>query len=522
MPATRLPVRKIQEILRLRFANDLSHRDIAKSCNISPSTVGDLLARWARAGIAWPVDPQISDAELEARLYRPPEDLPGDPRPAPDWEAVHRELRRRDFHVSRRQVWQEYREANPDGFEYSCFCKDYARWRERIEPVMRQTHVFGEKCFVDYAGDTVPVVDPKTGEVENAQIFVGAMGASNYTYAEASPQQSLPHWVRAHIQMLSYFGACPRVLVPDNLRCGVKRPEFYEPDINPTYHEMAKHYGIAVIPTRRAKPRDKAKVENAVLVAEREILAPLRNLTFYSFNELNQAIDDRLEELNNRPFQKLPGSRKETFDRDDKPAMLALPATAYDGGIWKPARVNLDYHIEVDGHYYSVPHQLIRQPVDVRLTATVVEVFQGGRRIASHRRSHARGRPTTLPEHMPSNHRAVHDWTPQRILEWGASIGPSVGEAVRQLMACRDHPEQGVRSCLGLLNLKKPYSAARLERACARALSAGPMYSYKSVKSILEKGLDQVPTQPRPPIKGAGNHENVRGEEYYMTAGDRC
>lgn len=523
MPATRLPVRKIQEILRLRFANRLSHRDIAKSCNVSPSTVGDMLARCERAGVSWPLDSGLSDAELEAKLYRKQEDLPEEPRPAPNWEAVHRELRRRDFHVSRHQVWMEYRQANPDGYEYSWFCQEYAEWLKRIEPVMRQTHVFGEKCFVDYAGDTVPVVDPRTGEVEQAQIFVAAMGASNYTYAEASPQQSLPYWIAAHVNMLRYFGACPKVLVPDNLRSGVKRPEFYEPDINPTYHEMAQHYGMAVIPTRKAKPRDKAKVENAVLVAERELLAPLRNRTFYSFSELNEALGERRDELNCRPFQKLPGSRNEVFDRDDKPAMLALPATAYDGGIWKPARVNLDYHVEVEGHYYSVPYRLIRQPVEVRITATMVEVLHDGRRVASHRRSHLRGRPTTCPEHMPANHRAVHDWTPQRMLDWGASIGTSTTEAVRQLMACRDHPEQGVRSCLGLLNLKKPYGSARLEKACTRALTAGPVYSYKSVKSILEKGLDQVPVPPPPRITGAGAHENVRGGDYYNNAGgDRC
>ncbi len=520
MPADRLPMRDIREILRLSFEMKLSHRKIGQSVNKSPSTVGAVLGRFAETGLQWPLDPEMNDAVLEERLYgreKPPEDVE---RPQPDWKLVDKELRRKDFHVSRFQVWREYHGDNPYAYEYSWFCREFDAWKAAAEPVMRQVHKYGEKCFVDYAGDTVPVIDPSTGEVTAAQIFVGVMGASNYTFVSASPSQSLPHWIQAHADMFSYFGACPSVLVPDNLKGGVTKAEFYEPSINPTYNEMAKHFDIPVIPARKRKPKDKAKVENGVLVVSREILAPLRNRTFFNFVDLNEALDQGLEKLNCRPFQKLPGNRRELFVREELPLMKALPGTPYDFGIWRKARVHMDYHVDVDRHFYSVPHLLVGQAVEVRQTVNVVEVYHLGIRVASHLRSLVKCGSTTLVEHMPASHRAVKNWTPQRLLEWAGSIGGWTQKAAEQLLLRREHPEQGSRSVLGLLNLKKANGQERLEEACRRALSTdhGTLYSYKTVKTILEKKLDGAPTVTPPPLRSAGHHDNVRGKEYYADA----
>jgi len=521
MPAERIEVRNIREILRLRFEHKLSHRDIGQSINKSPSTVGETLAKFAVSGLSWPLSGDLDDGSLEAKLYlKAPDEM--DPA-IPDWVAVNKDLRRRDFHVTRLQLWKEYRETHPKGFEYSWFCQEFERWLDTIEPVMRQVHKFGQKCYVDYAGDTVPLINGVTGEVTEAQIFVAAMGASNYTFVKASLTQSLFDWISAHAEMFRYFGVCPHILVPDNLRCGVTKSEFYEPAINPTYNEMAKHYGVAVLPARVMKPTDKARVEGAVLIVEREILAPLRNRTFFDINSLNEAIDERQELLNNRPFQTLPGSRREAFERDDRPAMLALPSRPYDFGLWRKARVHIDYHVQVEGHYYSVPHRLVREAVEVRLTAGVVEVFHLNVRVAGHKRSYVKGGCTTLDEHMPSHHKAVKDWTPAKVLEWAAAVGASTAAAAKQLLGRRDHPEQGVRSCLGLLSLRKTYTNERLEEACKRALAndSGGIYSYKTVKNILEKNLDVTPL-PRPDLRSAGHHENIRGEQYYSEAGAPC
>ena len=515
MPAERLEVRNIREILRLRFDLKLSHRDIGRSINKSPSTVGETLAKFAVSGLDWPLGADLDDAALEERLYQKvPAD--GDRPPTPDWAAVIRELRRRDYHVTRLELWKEYRQANPSGFEYSWFCQELEQWLSTIEPVMRQTHKCGEKCFVDYTGDKVPIVDAVTGEVTEAEVFVGAMGASSYTFVKASRSQSLPDWIAAHTEMFGFFGVCPAILVPDNLRSGVSKAEFYEPAINPTYNEMAKHYGVAVLPARRLHPKDKAKVEGAVLIVEREILAPLRKRTFFDLASLNEAINELQEILNDRPFQKLPGNRREFFEREERPVMRALPTDPYEFGLWKRARVHIDYHVQVDGHYYSVAHHLVRQAVETRMTASVVEIFHLNIRVASHRRSFVKGGHTTLREHMPASHRAVSDWTPEKVLDWAGKVGPSTNAAARQLLERRQHPEQGVRSCLGLLSLKK-YGRERLERACTRALSnaSGAIYSYKTVKNILEKNLDVETLPPRSALRTAGDHENLRGPQYF-------
>ncbi len=506
-------MRKIREILRLKLDAKLSNRETARSCKTSASVVHEYLGRFRVSGLAWPLPEELDDETLEKRLF------PGEPTRQvdvePDWEHVHRELRRRDCHMTLMLLWEEYRGDHPEGYQYSWFCEKYEAYRSQLEPTMRQVHRFGEKCFVDYAGDTVPVVCSSTGEVRPAQVFLGVLGASNYTYAEAAWSQDSPSWLMAHVRMLRYFDGVPRIVVPDNLKSGVKSPDYYEPEINPAYQELAEHYGFAVLPARVVHPKDKAKVESGVLHAERRILAKLRNRTFYELSELNQVIGQELDALNERPFQKLPGSRRSWFEERERPTLLPLPPRPYEVAEWKKARVNVDYHIEVDSHYYSVPYTLLREMVEVRLTPTTVEILHRGKRVASHRRSYVKGWPTTVPEHMPSHHRAMAEWTPERIRTWAAQTGIEMTRMTEALMASRQVPEQGFRACLGLLRLTKRYPAERLEAACRRALGLGAV-SLKSVRSILERGLEQQPLpSDHTTVEIPRLHENVRGADYY-------
>jgi transposase len=419
--------------------------------------------------------------------------------------------------VTLQLLWQEYKELNPDGYQYSQFCQLYRQWVQKLDVCLRQEYRAGEKLFVDYAGQTIPIQDPFTGKIQCAYLFVATLGASNYTFAEASLAQDLSSWIQSHVHALEFLGGVPHILVPDNLKVGVTNPCRYEPDINPTYQDLAQHYGTVVIPARIGKPQDKAKVEAAVLLAERWILAALRNHTFFSLAELNQAIAEKLQDLNNRPFQKLLTTRKALFESLDKPALKPLPDSPYEFAEWKKARVNIDYHVEVDRHYYSVPYQLVRQQVEVRLTTTTVEVLFKNRRVASHARSYRPGGFTTLPEHMPKAHQKYLQWTPSRIIQWAGKTGPQTQKLVTTILENRPHPEQGFRSCLGIIRLGQRYSPQRLEAACARALFI-KAHSYKNVESILKKGLDRqplegLPPQPSPP---ALYHENLRGKEYYQ------
>jgi transposase len=378
---------------------------------------------------------------------------------------------------------------------------------------MRLSHKGGEKVFVDYAGQTIPVVDPDTGEIRQAQIFVGVLGASNYTYAEAHWSQDLPNWIGAHVRMFAFFGGVPEIVVPDNLKAGVKHPCRYEPDLNPTYQDLAQHYGTAVIPARVRKPKDKAKAEVGVQVVERWILARLRNHTFFSLADLNEAIRELLDELDAKLMKHLGRSRRELFEILDQPALKPLPETPYEFAIWKKARVNIDYHIEFEKHYYSVPHTLVREEVYVRATVRTIEIFFKNRRVASHRRTNSRGRHTTISEHMPPSHQKYQEWSPDRFTCWAETIGPHTAQLVQALLASRKHPQQAYRSCMGILRLAKRYSEERLEAACRRALPAG-IHSYKGVKNILDAKLDQVePEEPASVVPT--DHENIRGKTYY-------
>lgn len=513
MPAKRLSMRKIREILRLKFECGQSNRTIARSCSISRSTVADYLLRASAAGLTWPLPKELDDAGIEHLLFPPPSII-SKTRQGPYWAEIHRELKRKG--VTLALLWQEYKERDPDGYQYSWFCKLYNKWAGTIDLVMRQDHRAGEKLFVDYAGQTVEIVDRLTGVVREAQVFVAVLGASNYTYAEATWSQALPDWIASHVRAFSFFGGVAEVVVPDNLKSGINKACFYEPDINPTYQDMATHYNTVVLPARVREPRDKAKVETGVQVVERWILARLRNHTFFSLHELNREIRKLLDALNNRPFKKLPGTRKSLFDSLDRPALKPLPANPYQYAEWKKATVHIDYHIEVDGHYYSVPHQLVKKKLDVRYSATIVECYHRGKRVAGHRRSYQKGQHTTVKEHMPVRHQKYLDWTPKRFLRWAGKIGPHTVMLTERILASRSHPQQAYRTLLGILRLGKSYTDQRLEAACKRALCIGSA-SYRSVASILKTGLDSkaLPTVPEPaaPIQ----HQNIRGSQYYVS-----
>ena len=431
-------MRKIREVLRLRYEAGLSVRQVAASVRIARSSVGEYERRLAAAGLSWPLPEGLSDTDLERRLFPPPLTVPVDIRPVPDWSVTHEELRKPG--VTLMLLWEEYRTVHPQGFAYSWFCEEYRSWTGRLDRVMRQTHRAGEKLFVDYAGQTVEVIDQRTGEMRTAQIFIAVLGASNYTYAEASWTQTLPEWIGAHVRAFQFLGGVSEIVVPDNLRSGVSKACRYEPDLNPSYAELAEHYGVAIVPARVRKPRDKAKAEGGVLLVERWILAALRHRTFFSLTELNGAIAALLERLNNRPFKKLPGTRRMAFEQIDQPALRPLPATPYVFATWKKVRVHIDYHVEVDGHYYSVPYTLVRQQLDARLTANTLECFHKGQRVASHVRSHLRGRHTTVTEHMPKAHREYAEWTPQRLVRWAEKSGPATAGVISQVLSGHHAP----------------------------------------------------------------------------------
>ncbi len=504
-------MRKIHEVLRLKWESKLSNRSIAHSCGVSPTTVSEYVRRAQAAGLSWPLPEALDEDQLYRLLF--PKPAPPSERviPEPDWQLIHTELRRKS--VTRRLLWLEYRETHSDGYGYSRFCEIYRLWAKKLDPPMRLTHKAGEKLFVDYAGQTVRIVDPETGEIREAHIFVATLAASSYTYAEGQWAEDLPNWIGGHVRALDFFGGVPEIIIPDNPKVGVKHPSRYEPDINPTYLDMAEHYGTVILPARVRRPKDKAKVEVGVQVVERWILARLRNRSFFGLAELNHAIRELLEEINDRTMEHLGKSRREFFEELDRPALKSLPAEPYQFAIWKKAKVNIDYHIEFDKHYYSVPHRLIGEKVFIRAAERTVEVFHKHRRVASHPRSRIRGRHTTQAEHMPANHRHYAEWSPDRFLRWAEDIGPQTRALIETALRSRRHPQQAYRTCLGILGLAKRFTKERLEAASGRALASG-IYSYRGIKNILDTGLDQVPLE-EPISTPLDPHANIRGSSYY-------
>lgn len=512
MATERLSMRKHREILRLKWLLGRSHREVARSLGVSVGAVASTVGRAEGAGLEWAWVETASEEELESRLY-PPGAAPGAERPRPQCLYLHTERRRPG--VTLELLHHEYLERHPEGYRYSQFCEIYRRWVAKQRISMRQVHRAGEKLFADYAGQKPHLVDPETGECVAVELFVAVLGASNLTYAEATRTQKVPDWIASHVRALEFFGGAPQALVPDQLKSGVTDSCRYEPGVQRTYEEFAAHYGTVILPARPASPKDKAKVEVAVQIAERWILARLRNETFFSLAALNERIAELLDELNDRMMRGYGESRRQLFERIERAALMPLPATPFLYGEWKSARVNIDYHIEADHHFYSVHHSHRGERVEARLTSTTVEIFLGGRRIASHRRSYQRGGYTTLPEHMPKAHRDHLEWSPSRFIGWAGTVGPHTERLVGDILAERPHPEQGYRSCLGILRLARSYGHDRLEAASVRALAARAR-SYRHVASILKHGLDRVPLAERPESSAPLLHGNLRGAEYYQ------
>ncbi len=511
MPAERLSMRHLRELLRLRHSAGLRQAAISASLGLSQSSVSKYLKLAEQAGLSWPLPTDLDDDDrLEARLFPPPPDLPPDKRPKPDWAEVHRELRRQD--VTLALLWEECKVRESDGFGYSWFCDLYKEWAGRLKPTMRQVHVAGEKLFVDYAGRTMEVIEGVTGEIRTAQIFVAVLGASSYTYAEATYTQSLPDWIGSHARAFTFLGGAARQTVSDNLRAGVTRACFHEPLVNRTYADLARHYGTAVVPARPYKPRDKAKVEVGVQVVGRWVLARLRHRRFFSLAALSAAIRELLDDLNGRTMRGFGRSRRALFEELDRPALVPLPDEPFAFAEWKRCRVGLDYHVEIGRHHYSVPSALVRQEVEARVTDATVEIFLRGRRVASHLRSRAEGRATTVTEHMPSSHRRHREWTHEKIRREAARMGADAATLIDAILEGRPHPEQGFRSAIGILGLAKRHGPERVDAACARAIALGTR-SYGSVARILSNRAEAV--APPPGDAPTLIHANIRGPAYY-------
>jgi len=507
-------MRKIREALRLH-ASGLSTRKIAASLRVGQSTASDYLKRVERAGRSWPLAADMTDAALEALLFHPTGGPSRLVEAQPDWPAIHRELRRPGVTLS--LLWEEYRAVHPEGYGYSRFCDLYRRWSGRLTPVMRQHHAAGERMFVDCAGMTLEVVDGTTGEVRQAQLFVAVLGASNLTYAVATWTQTLSDWLGAHCRTLVYFGGVPAQVVSDNPKSGVTRACFHEPTVNRTYAEMAAHYGTAVVPARPRKPRDKAKAEVAVQIAQRWIAARLRNQRFFTLRELNAAIRVLLDQLNDRVTRHLGASRRGLFEQLERSALRPLPTEPYVFSEWKQCTVGIDYHVEVDKHYYSAPHSphsLLREKVWVRFTARTVEIFHHCKRVAAHARPSPNRRHTTVADHMPASHRRYSEWSPERLTSWAAKIGPNTATLITAILRDRTHPEQAFRYCLGIMRLAKPYGPEALKAASERALTIGAR-SYSSVNSILKNNLHSS-SRPEPAADGpAIQRGNIRGPGHF-------
>lgn len=510
--ARRTTVRDIRTILRLSHEQGLSVREIAERLKIGKSSVSTYLLRAREAALSWPLPPACDDdARLEKLLFgragRPPQDCR-----EPDWALVAREMKRKG--VTLTLLWQEYRSAHPDGYGYTWFCEGYAAFQQRTSAVFRHRHAAGEVMQTDYAGPTVPVIDPTTGTVHPAQIFVAVLGASNLTFAYASFSQKLVDWIDGHVRALTFYGGVTKGIICDNLKAAVAKALWFEPTLNATFAALAEHYDTTVLPARSRKPRDKGRVEGAVLIVERWILARLRNRTFFSLAALNEAIAELIEDLNNRPMRHIGKSRRELFEEIERQALAPLPAVPFEYSEWKTAKVHPDYHVEVDKTFYSVPHRLIGCTVEVRLTHRVVEIFHDHNRVASHVRRSQRSGHVTVSDHMPKAHQRYANTTPRSLIERAERIGSHVAILVERMMRDRPHPEQGYRSAMGILSLAPRYGPERLDAACERALTINAV-SYSSVASILKSGLDRdrSATGPAAPTP---QHANIRGGSYYQ------
>lgn len=511
MPQKRAPMRKIREVLRLDSLG-FSQVQIHRSARLARSTVGDYLGRAKRAGLEWPAADEHSDEELDRLLFGTPAPAP-DARASVDWARVKLDLAGEA--VTLQLLHREYVDEVGDGaYSYSRYCELFTAFEKTLPASMRQRHVAGQKLFTDWAGMTVEIIDRKTGEVIDAQIFVGTMGASNFIVSRAYRSQSQRDWHAAHADGLEVLGAVPELVVPDNTKTAITKSHRYDPDVNIAFFEFARHYGFEVIPARVRKPKDKAKVEGAVLIVERDVLAPLRKQTFFGLCELNDAMQPLVNKLNERVMKSYDASRAELYAKIDKPKMRPLPAERHEYAEWSKARVATDYHVTVDKHHYSVPYKLIGEQLDVRQCARTIEVYKGSDRVAAHPRSFQKGAHTTRPSDMPSSHRAHAEWTPERMARWAAKSGPGVRLVVEQIMEFKPHPEQGFRAVLGVMRLGKRYGDTRLEAACTRALRVGAV-NYRSIETILKSGLDKQPLPDIERVIPMPQHPNIRGGSYF-------
>jgi transposase len=515
-----MSMRKLKDVLRFRFELGLSHRQIARSCSIGLGTVHEYLQRAEAAGVKWPLPEGWDEQKVEAALFAaspanvPPKTKEEGGKALPDFAKMH-EQRQKHRHLTLQLLWDEYKQANPDGLGYSWFCELYQQWRGKLDVVLRQEYQAGEKLFVDWAGQTIPIFDREGGATQKGHLFVAVLGASSYTYAEVTADEQMNNWLGAHMRAFEFYGGVPKLIVPDNAKTGVSKACRYDPDLNPTYQEMALHYGVGVVPARPYKPRDKAKVESGVLLIERWIIAALRHHRFFSVNEANQAVRELLGRVNQKPFRKRPGSRASLFAEIDKLALRPLPAERFDMSQWSRAKVNIDYHVAFDTNFYSVPYNLVHEVVEIRSTPTTVEILHKGQRVASHLRGRGQGKAITVREHRPKSHQAHLEWTPSRMLNWAQCIGPKTAQLFERILADKPHPEMGYRGCLGLIRLAERHSPQRMEAAAQRALLTGAC-SYQSVKSILQHSLDALPVEkPTPPSTSSARHDFIRGAEYF-------
>lgn len=516
MSAKRISMRKLKELFRLKFDHGLSNRKVALACNTHHSVVSDYLVRFNLSGLKWPLVSEISEEVLYQKLF-PEKQLScrAVSKPLPDWHKVYKELKSHKY-LTLQLIWKEYKERHPDGFGYSQFCHHFRQWKKHLNVTFRQNYRGGEKMFVDYAGGTVKIKSPLNGQLHDASIFVAVLAASNYTYAEAHMKQDIKNWIGGHVRTFNYFKGVAQTVTPDNLKAGVKSPCFYDPEINPTYSDMAAHYNLVVLPARVRKPKDKAKVETGVKVVGQQILAALRHRTFFSIQELNQAIKELLEELNNREMKHLKKSRKQMFEALDKPNLQPLPAKPYEFAEWKKLKVNIDYHVGCDYNFYSVPYRFAHRQVELRATEKIIEIIHKHVRIASHPRCYEKNQYITVKEHMPEKHQFMVDWNPKRFTNWAQKIGPSTQNLIEQILQSREHPQQSFRKCLGILNLANRYSNERLEAAAQRALHYR-ICSYKKIKNILDKGYEKINLKTKSNLESQKFlfHNNIRGSGYY-------
>ena len=512
MATPRITMRKLRDILRLRLDAGLSIRQIQAVTKASIGLIQKLVARAEVLGLGWPLPVELDDTKLQALFYPAPNSHNTERFERPDCSYIYQSLKHDG--VTLQLLWEEYTEQYaPRTYSRSQYCAIYQEWRKKQKRSMRQVHKAGEKCFVDYCGPTLAIVNPHTGEIRDSQVFVGVLGASNYTYAEATLTQKLPDWLASHRRMFTFFGGTPAVVIPDNLRSAVSKACRYDPDLNPSYQQLAEHYGIAVIPARPYKPKDKSKAEVAVQIVERWIMARLRHHTFFSLAEANQCIKALLVELNEKPFKQLPGNRREAFENIDKPKLSPLPTHPYEYVEIKPAKVHIDYHVQYDNHFYSVPHEFVGERIELHVSDRLVTAFFRRRQIAQHPRAFTAGM-TTIAAHMPKRHQKHHAWTPEQLISWAEKTGPEVKRWVSHQLETRDHPEQAYRVCLGLLNLEKKYPTARLDAAC-RIANDNALMRLKQIKSILSSNRDQLPEQLNLTVELPQDHGNIRGPNHF-------